>query len=65
VAILLTRELTDLSLPQIGRLYGGRDHSTVLNALRRAETGLADDPRLAERVAELREAIHRASVGSG
>ena len=31
VAIYLTRELTDLSLPQIGRLYGGRDHSTVLN----------------------------------
>ena len=40
VAILLTRELTDLSLPQIGRLYGGRDHSTVLNSLRRAEAAL-------------------------
>ena len=37
VAILLTRESTGLSLPQIGRLYGGRDHSTVLNSLRRIE----------------------------
>ncbi|HEX7059257.1 MAG TPA: chromosomal replication initiator protein DnaA [Solirubrobacterales bacterium] len=58
VAIFLTRELTDLSLPQIGRLYGGRDHSTVLNSLRRVEAGLAEDPNLSERVRELREAIH-------
>jgi chromosomal replication initiator protein len=59
VAIFLTRELTDLSLPQIGRLYGGRDHSTVLNSVRRVEAGLAEDPRLSERVAELRSAIHK------
>ncbi|HSS32313.1 MAG TPA: chromosomal replication initiator protein DnaA [Solirubrobacterales bacterium] len=58
VAIFLTRELTDLSLPQIGRLYGGRDHSTVLNSLRRVEAGMAADPELAERVQELRGAIH-------
>ena len=59
VAIFLTRELTDLSLPQIGRLYGGRDHSTVLNSVRRVEAGLVEDPRLSERVAELRSAIHK------
>ncbi len=58
VAIYLTRELTDLSLPQIGRLYGGRDHSTVLNSLRRVEAGLGDDEELAGRIAELRAAIH-------
>jgi chromosomal replication initiator protein len=58
VAIFLTRELTDLSLPQIGRLYGGRDHSTVLNSLRRVEAGMADDTELVERVQELRGAIH-------
>ena len=58
VAIYLTRELTDLSLPQIGRLYGGRDHSTVLNSVRRVEAGVAEDPVLAGRVAELRAAIH-------
>jgi chromosomal replication initiator protein len=58
VAIYLTREATDLSLPQIGRLYGGRDHSTVLNSLRRVEAGLADDSELAERVQALRAAIH-------
>ncbi len=58
VAIFLTRDLTDLSLPQIGRLYGGRDHSTVLNSLRRVEANLGEDPDLAEKVRELRGAIH-------
>jgi chromosomal replication initiator protein len=58
VAIFLTRDLTDLSLPQIGRLYGGRDHTTVLNSLRRVEAGLDEDLDLAEKVRELRGAIH-------
>ena len=58
VAMLLTREATDLSLPQIGRLYGGRDHSTVLNSLRRVEATLSADSDLAHRVAELRSSIH-------
>jgi len=65
VAILLTRELTDLSLPQIGRSFGDRDHSTVLNALRRVEARLADDPELAERVGELRGAIHSSRGSRG
>jgi chromosomal replication initiator protein len=58
VAIYLTRELTDLSLPQIGRLYGGRDHSTVLNSIRRVEAHQAEDPALANRIDELRLAVH-------
>ena len=60
VAILITREQTGLSLPQIGRLYGGRDHSTVLNALKRIEVGIAEDPILAGRVEEIRREIHSA-----
>ena len=58
VAIFLTRDLTDLSLPQIGRLYGGRDHTTVINSLRRVEASLDEDTELAEKVRELRGAIH-------
>jgi chromosomal replication initiator protein len=61
VAIFLTRELTDLSLPQIGRLYGGRDHTTVLNSLRRVEASLGEDDELSQRVRELRRAIHNPS----
>jgi chromosomal replication initiator protein len=64
VAIFLTREMTDLSLPQIGRLYGGRDHSTVLNSLRRVEAGISEDAQLAARVEELRGAIHNPTSGA-
>jgi chromosomal replication initiator protein len=58
VAIFLTRDLTDLSLPQIGHLYGGRDHTTVLNSLRRVEARLDEDADLVEKIRELRGAIH-------
>jgi chromosomal replication initiator protein len=44
VAMYLARELTDHSLPVIGREFGGRDHSTVLNACRRAGERIASDP---------------------
>ncbi len=64
VAIYLTRELTDLSLPQIGRLYGGRDHSTVLNSIKRIEARCGEDAALATRVEKLRSAIHTSSTGS-
>ena len=63
VAIYLTRELTDLSLPQIGRLFGGRDHSTVLNSIRRVEARLRRGrrPRRAGRRAARRnpQRLHR------
>jgi len=65
IAIFLTRELTELSLPQIGRLYGGRDHSTVLNSLRRVEARLDEDPALADRVQRLRSTIHNGEPHSG
>ena len=64
VAIYLTREMTDLSLPQIGRLYGGRDHTTVLNSLRRVEASLGEDDALTQKVAELRTAIHNPTAGA-
>jgi chromosomal replication initiator protein len=63
VAIYLTREMTDLSLPQIGRLYGGRDHTTVMNSLRRVEASLGEDEALSIRVDELRTAIHNPAAG--
>jgi chromosomal replication initiator protein len=49
VAMYLARELTGESLPAIGRHFGGRDHTTVLHAWRRAGERLAadEDARLA------------------
>ena len=37
VAMSLSKELTNYSLPEIGENYGGRDHTTVLHACRRVE----------------------------
>ncbi|MEA2298810.1 MAG: chromosomal replication initiator protein [Solirubrobacteraceae bacterium] len=53
VAMYLARELTDHSLPVIGREFGGRDHSTVLNACRRAGERLAADPKAYSAVEQL------------
>ena len=36
----------------------GRDHSTIINSLRRIEASVAEDPSFAGRVAELRAAVH-------
>ena len=46
-AMWLAKHLTTRSLPDIGRRFGGRDHTTVLHAVRRIEALRADDPQLA------------------
>src|SRR5262249_49466509 len=53
VAMYLAREMAKLSLVQIGRQFGGRDHTTVLHAVRTVEGALAADPKLAGTVREL------------
>jgi chromosomal replication initiator protein len=54
VAMFLARELTEESLPAIGREFGGRDHSTVLHACRRASQRIAADSQAREAVEALR-----------
>lgn len=46
VAMYLTRELTDLSLVDIGRHFGGRDHSTVLHAYNKVSELVAEDEKV-------------------
>jgi chromosomal replication initiator protein len=46
IAMHLAKELTDLSLPEIGQAFGGRDHTTVLHAYRKIEELKASDPGL-------------------
>jgi chromosomal replication initiator protein len=46
-AMWLAKQLTTRSLPDIGRRFGGRDHTTVLHAVRRIEALRAEDPQLA------------------
>ena len=45
-AMWLAKQLTTRSLPDIGRRFGGRDHTTVLHAVRRIEELKAADPQL-------------------
>jgi chromosomal replication initiator protein len=53
----LARELTGESLPAIGRHFGGRDHTTVLHACRRASTRLAADEDARRAVEKLCESL--------
>ena len=46
-AMWIAKQITTRSLPDIGRRFGGRDHTTVLHAVRRIEALKADDPMLA------------------
>jgi chromosomal replication initiator protein len=50
VAMYLARKLTTRSLPEIGRRFGGRDHTTVLHACRRIETLCEEDPTFKQEV---------------
>jgi chromosomal replication initiator protein len=53
IGMYLAKKLTPRSLPEIGRRFGGRDHSTVLHAVRKIEELLLTDEHLAREVALL------------
>jgi chromosomal replication initiator protein len=57
VAMYLARELTDESLPAIGRHFGRRDHTTVIHAVRRAEQKIGTDSTSRKAVDDLRSAL--------
>lgn len=48
MAMALSKELTNHSLPEIGRAFGGRDHTTVLHASRKVASLRESDPRFSE-----------------
>lgn len=53
VAMYLARNLTPKSLPDIGRLFGDRDHTTVIHAVHTIEALIPIDPDIARAVEEL------------
>lgn len=57
LAMYLSRELTDASLPAIGRAFGGRDHSTVIHACKIIAAKIAQDRAFAALVEELARRI--------
>ncbi|MFF0169638.1 MULTISPECIES: chromosomal replication initiator protein DnaA [Streptomyces] len=57
IAMYLCRELTDLSLPKIGALFGGRDHTTVMHADRKIRNLMAERRSIYNQVTELTNRI--------
>jgi len=57
VAMYLSRDLTDLSLPEIGVFFGGKDHTTVLHSYNKIKSGLGVVGELKERVEKIIQLI--------
>lgn len=55
IAMYLCREVTTHSLPEIGRRFGGFDHTSVMSSVRKIENLIKTDPDMANVIRELRE----------
>ncbi len=59
IAMYLIKTILDLPYTEIGSLFGGRDHSTVIHSVNKVEADMASDPQFRARVRELQEALRR------
>lgn len=57
IAMYLSRELTDYSLPKIGEDFGGRDHTTVIHAHEKISQNLKKDPLLREAIQKIKSRL--------
>ncbi|GAA5416562.1 chromosomal replication initiator protein DnaA [Paraliobacillus ryukyuensis] len=57
IAMYLSRELTDYSLPKIGEEFGGRDHTTVIHAHEKISKMLTQDELLTQDIDEIKEKL--------
>lgn len=64
LAMYLTRELTDLSFPQIGKRFGGKDHTSILHACRQIKMLVAYDTELAGLACEIAETVNNRVIGT-
>ncbi len=61
IAMYLSRELTDFSLPKIGEEFGGRDHTTVIHATEKISTLLKTDETLKNEIKQIKSLLGRSS----
>lgn len=64
MAMYLCREMTDLSLPKIGELFGGRDHTTVIHAYKKINAEMSEQPSTYNQVSELTSLIKQVAKNS-
>src|SRR5690606_5389624 len=57
IAMYLSKQLTSRSLPEIGRRFGGRDHTTIMHGVRKIEELASTDHALAEDIALLKRLL--------
>ena len=57
VAMYLSRELTDFSLPKIGEEFGGRDHTTVIHAHEKIASMFKNDQQLQQDIKQIRSVL--------
>src|SRR5699024_1841 len=57
IAMYLSRQLTDLSLPKIGEKFGGRDHTTVIHAHDKITEMVESDSALQKDIEEIKEQL--------
>ena len=57
IGMYLAKQLTARSLPEIGRRFGNRDHTTVLHAIRKIEGEIGGNPRLKDEIEELKKQL--------
>lgn len=57
VAMYLTKSMTGMSYPEIGRKFGGKDHSTVIHAVHKIELAINENNDVAEQIKELKNLL--------
>ncbi len=57
IGMYLAKQLTARSLPEIGRRFGNRDHTTVLHAIRKIESAIDNNQRLREEIDDLKKML--------
>ena len=61
IAMFVTRNMTDLSFPEIGRAFGNRDHTTVIHAVRKIERTMTERREIFDKVQELQKQVSEMS----
>jgi hypothetical protein len=62
IAVYLAKTLTARSLPEIGKRFGGRDHTTILHSVRKIEAMIERDLELAAKIERIKENIPEVGI---